>query len=212
MIILWDTDPAAIDRYRFALGPDTTALDSAALVARALHDNAQVDQVVIGSDVALEDACRLSEAARLDRPELGVILLRTRIDVATLSQGLRAGVREVVPADDHSALADALRRSRELTSRLVGHASGGATRDGKVITVFSAKGGVGKTTLSTNTAVHLASGGHKTLLIDLDLSFGDVRMLLRARASACRPLTRLLSLDRGVRCSSRDVPRAMARC
>ncbi|HMM96955.1 AAA family ATPase [Phycicoccus sp.] len=179
MIILWDPDPGALERYRFALGPDTTSLDTSNLVARALHDNAQVDQVVIGKDVPLDEACSLSEAARLDRPELGVILLRARIDVTTLSQALRSGVREVVGADDHTGLADALRRSRELTSRLVGHASGGATRDGKVITVFSAKGGVGKTTLSTNTAVHLASGGQKTLLIDLDLSFGDVAISLQ---------------------------------
>ncbi len=179
MNILWDPDPSAVERYRFALGPDTTALDSSGMVARALHDNAQVEQVVIGADVLIEEACQLSEAARLDRPELGVILLRSRIDVVTLSQALRAGIREVVAADDHSALADALRRSRELTSRLIGHASGGASREGKVITVFSAKGGVGKTTLSTNTAVQLASEGARTLLIDLDLSFGDVAISLQ---------------------------------
>ncbi|MGG5258039.1 AAA family ATPase [Phycicoccus avicenniae] len=179
MNILWDPDPTSLERYRFALGPDTTSLDSAGMVARALHDNPQVEQVVIGADVELEDACQLSEAARLDRPELGVILLRNRIDVTTLSQALRAGVREVVSGDDHTAIADALRRSRELTSRLVGHASGGASREGKVITVFSAKGGVGKTTLSTNTAVQLASEGARTLLIDLDLSFGDVAISLQ---------------------------------
>lgn len=179
MNILWDPDPTALERYRFALGPDTTALDSSGMVARALHDNPQVEQVVIGADVPVEEACQLSEAARLDRPELGVILLRSRIDVATLSQALRAGVREVVGADDHTALADALRRSRELTSRLIGHASGGTVREGKVITVFSAKGGVGKTTLSTNAAVALASEGHRTLLVDLDLSFGDVAISLQ---------------------------------
>ncbi len=179
MNILWDPDPSAAERYRFALGPDTTALDSSGMVARALHDNAQVEQVVIGADVPVEEACQLSEAARLDRPELGVILLRARIDVVTLSQALRSGIREVVAADDHSALADALRRSRELTSRLIGHASGGAVREGRVITVFSAKGGVGKTTLSTNTAVQLASQGARTLLIDLDLSFGDVAISLQ---------------------------------
>ncbi len=179
MNILWDPDPTALERYRFALGPDTTALDSSGMVVRALHDNPQVEQVVIGADVPVEEACQLSGAARLDRPELGVILLRSRIDVATLSQALRAGVREVVGADDHTAIADALRRSRELTSRLIGHASGGTTREGKVITVFSAKGGVGKTTLSTNAAVALASEGHRTLLIDLDLSFGDVAISLQ---------------------------------
>lgn len=179
MNILWDPSPDALERYRFALGSDTQALDSAAMVARVLHDNLGVQQVVIGPDVPLEQACELAEAARLDRPELGVILLRPRVDVTTLSSALRSGVREVVPADDHTALAEALRRSRDLTSRLLGHVGGAAKDIGKIITVFSAKGGVGKTTLSTNIATYLASAGHKTLLVDLDLAFGDVAISLQ---------------------------------
>ena len=39
----------------------------------------------------------------------------------------------------------------------------------RVITVFSNKGGVGKTFVSVNTAAALALAGHKVLLIDLDL-------------------------------------------
>ena len=179
MNILWDTDPEALEKYRFALGTDTQALDSAAMVARVLHDNLGVQQVVIGPDVALEPACELAEAARLDRPELGVILLRNRVDVTTLSLALRSGMREVVTADDHTALADALRRSRELTSRLLGHAAGGTGHEGHIITVFSAKGGVGKTTLSTNISTYLAETGSKVLLVDLDLSFGDVAISLQ---------------------------------
>jgi pilus assembly protein CpaE len=177
--ILWDSDPTALERLRFALGADTQSLPSAALVARALHDNAGVQQVVIGPDVSLDDACELADAARLDRPELGVILLRRRMDVTALSQALRSGVREVVTADDHSALVEALKRSRELTQRLIGHSTGKSVKEGKVVTVFSAKGGVGKTTLATNLATHLASTGARTLLIDLDLAFGDVAICLQ---------------------------------
>jgi len=179
--ILWDPDPGALERYRFALGTNTQALDSAAMVARALHDNPAIEQVVIGPDVLVEQACELAEAARLDRPELGVILLRHRMDVTTLSRALRSGVREVVTASDETALVDALRRSRDLTIQLAGHNGVGLSgrSDGKVVTVFSAKGGVGKTTLATNMAVHLARSGARTLLLDLDLSFGDVAISLQ---------------------------------
>ena len=93
MNILWDADPTAAERYRFALGADTQSLASAALVARALHDNLGIQQVIIGPEVRLEEACELAEAARLDRPELGVILMRHRMDVTALSQALRSGVR-----------------------------------------------------------------------------------------------------------------------
>ena len=178
--ILWDADPTAVERYRFAVGSDTQALETAATVARALHDNLGIQQVVIGPEVSLSQACELAEAARLDRPELGVILLRHRVDVTALQQALRSGVREVVPAEDQTALVEALRRSRELTAKLLGStSSGGPGADGKVITVFSAKGGVGKTTLSTNIAAHLADTGHRTVLIDLDLAFGDVAISLQ---------------------------------
>lgn len=184
MIILWDPSPSAGERYRFALGGDAQVLTAAPIVARALHDNPHVTEVVIGPDVPLGQACDLAESMRLDRPELGVILLRPRLDVTALAHALRSGIREVVPADDHGALSDALRRSRALTVRLSGHLAGsGSESEGKVVTVFSAKGGVGKTTIATNLAVYLASKGHRTLLVDLDLSFGDVGISLQLAPS-----------------------------
>ena len=54
-----------------------------------------------------------------------------------------------------------------------------ASREGKVITVFSAKGGVGKTTFSTNLGSYLASTGSRVLVVDLDLAFGDVGISLQ---------------------------------
>lgn len=180
MILLWDQDPSAKERYEFALGDDAQQLTSAALVGRALHDNPDVSQVVIGPDVALEMACDLAESGRLERPHVGVILLRNRLDVTAMGQALRSGIREVVAADDQTTLADAVRRSRELTARMAGQGLlGQGSNEGKVVTVFSAKGGVGKTTLSTNLATHLAKEGHKVVLIDLDLSFGDVAISLQ---------------------------------
>jgi pilus assembly protein CpaE len=50
---------------------------------------------------------------------------------------------------------------------------------GRVISVVSPKGGVGKTTVATNLAVGLAlEAGHSTVLVDLDLQFGDVASAL----------------------------------
>jgi len=52
-------------------------------------------------------------------------------------------------------------------------------QEGRVIAVVSPKGGVGKTTVATNLAVGLAQRAHNsTVLVDLDIHFGDVATAL----------------------------------
>jgi pilus assembly protein CpaE len=49
---------------------------------------------------------------------------------------------------------------------------------GRVVTVFSPKGGAGTTTVATNLAVLLAGGGRsRVCVVDLDLEFGDVSIM-----------------------------------
>jgi pilus assembly protein CpaE len=198
VILYWDASPGSIENYRFALGSQALSLDSASLALRALHENAAADHLVVGPGVSLESAMGLAEEIRVERPEVGVLLIRNRLDVATLSQALRVGVREVVAADDQSALVEALRRSRDLSARMAGVTSGG-TSFGKVITVFSAKGGVGKTTLATNVGALLAKARRRTLLLDLDLAFGDVAISLHLAPtrtiSEARAMTGHLDLE-----------------
>jgi pilus assembly protein CpaE len=50
---------------------------------------------------------------------------------------------------------------------------------GRILTVFSPKGGTGKTVMSSNLAAAFAKhGGRRTLLLDLDLQFGDAAIML----------------------------------
>jgi len=51
--------------------------------------------------------------------------------------------------------------------------------EGRIITVFSPKGGTGKTAIATNLGVALAHDeGKRALLLDLDLQFGDAAIML----------------------------------
>jgi pilus assembly protein CpaE len=69
----------------------------------------------------------------------------------------------------------ALRKAAHTARR----SDGGRGRQGTIVTVFSPKGGTGKTVVATNLASALAKlEGKKTLLVDLDLQFGDAAIML----------------------------------
>jgi pilus assembly protein CpaE len=50
---------------------------------------------------------------------------------------------------------------------------------GVLVTVFSTKGGVGKSTLATNIAAALAQAGKEVCIVDLDVASGDVAIMLQ---------------------------------
>lgn len=167
-----------------SIGTDVRVAETLQSVERMLaEDHAEV-LVVIGPEVELNSALAFTSAQRLRRPALGVVLVRADVDVAVLTQALQAGIREVVPSGSYTDLSHACERSRAL-SRSVTTATGSAieepqARRGQVVTVFSAKGGCGKTTLAVNVACALAHGGtQRVVLVDLDLAFGDVAINLQ---------------------------------
>jgi pilus assembly protein CpaE len=145
--------------------------------ARLLADDPAETLVVIGPGTNIDDALSFAAYVRMERPSVGVVLVRYQIDVRLLSQALQCGVREVVSAGDDRALAAACERSLQVSSRLTAApaAVGGApASQGEIITVFAPKGGVGKTTLATNLGVVLSGEGRQVCVVDLDLASGDI--------------------------------------
>lgn len=107
-----------------------------------------------------------------------IVLLVTEAGPALVEAALAAGVDDVLvlpqPAE---TIAFAVRKVRHGGGRFTGSEDGDGR--GEVITVFSPKGGTGKTVLATNLASYLASKTRKrVLLIDLDLQFGDAAIML----------------------------------
>jgi len=184
MPILLEPDAAVAEATRFAIGGNVDVVATEAALLRALDAGRNESLVVVGAGIDAQLAFDVAESQRTQRPTLGVILIRKRVDSSVLSQALRSGVREVVKADDFEALADACRRSVALSQQVLSttdaETAGSDTSLGSVVTVFSAKGGCGKTTLATNLAASLASGARlRVCLVDLDLSFGDVGIMLQ---------------------------------
>ncbi|HEY6794455.1 MAG TPA: AAA family ATPase [Kineosporiaceae bacterium] len=186
MTIICELDPTTLTALHSAIG-EAGLTPSLEQLRHHLDSGGGEDTVVIGPSVDLGEALRLAEVMRVVRPTLGVVLVRQRIDTGVLGDALRAGVREVVDARDLAGLHAAVRRSQAVSAALTDRlAAGGAApprpegrAPGRIVTVFSAKGGCGKTTLATNMAAALADRGRREVcLVDLDLAFGDVAISL----------------------------------
>ncbi|MEZ5160913.1 MAG: hypothetical protein R2709_09405 [Marmoricola sp.] len=110
-----ELSPNAADTYRITLGDGIEHHTTGPRLSRALQEGGH-QLVLIGPDVPLAEACQLAQRERMARPELGVILIRQRLEVSALSEALRSGMREVVQAGDHTALSEAIARSRTLSA------------------------------------------------------------------------------------------------
>ena len=139
-----------------AIDGEVRKADTVGAAAKLLDSDPSETLVVIGPRAMTGEALAFSAALRLARPAVGVILTRREVDVTLLIQALQSGVREVVPAGDHAALAAACRRSYEVSRRMLAPPPREETALGQIVTVFAAKGGCGKTTLAINTGVALA--------------------------------------------------------
>jgi pilus assembly protein CpaE len=181
MTTIVESRAESAESYVSAIGSGVEVVPALDALKRHLDSRPNEYAVVLGPNVHLEAAVGLAESLRLSRPALSVILLRHRIDTPVLTEALRSGMREVVEDRDLTGLGQAVRRAYTLHQALAGDgAVGGGRRAGQLVTVFSAKGGVGKTTVSTNLAVLLADGGRNSVcLVDLDLAFGDVAVSLQ---------------------------------
>jgi pilus assembly protein CpaE len=179
-VILGETAGGA-ERYRLTLGAKTPVVKSPRELLDYIEENPDELLVVVGAETTLKAALEIAKHFRAVRPALGVILVRQRLEVSTLSKAMQAGVREVVSADDAAELLAATKRSLEVSETLADkQVDATVIRRGKLILVFSAKGGCGKTTLSTNLAHVLASDPDKSVcLADFDLQFGDVAVAMQ---------------------------------
>jgi pilus assembly protein CpaE len=185
MTILYEPNRREAQQFAGLLGSDVFTATTASDLASMLVANPGELLVVLGPGVELADSLAIAAEYRVSRPSMGVILMRERLDVGLLGEAIRAGVREVVAAGDPAGLLAACARSLDV-SRQMGPLrarrgqAGSSEYDARIITVFAAKGGCGKTTLATNIAVALAAGGARRVgLLDLDLAFGDVAIMLQ---------------------------------
>jgi pilus assembly protein CpaE len=163
------------------------AADPDEAMAAVAAEGREVLVAILGPSLVDRDALALAGALQQGTPDVLVLLVRQQESGELLRQALRVGVKDVLSsASDKTTVRTSAAKAIEIARTLRGRLGGGAPTDaagegrapGRVVTVFSSKGGCGKTFLSTNLAVALARSGAEVALVDLDLHFGDVAIML----------------------------------
>ncbi|WP_104107313.1 AAA family ATPase [Nocardioides sp. 616] len=179
MPILLDADPAKAAPLVAVLPAGTQVVDSADRLFTWLTHRSDEYAVVLGPSLSVPEAMTIADRMRTVLPTASVILVRDSVDTDVLTRAMHAGVREVVSAGDLPQVTASLQRAHALWAALRGTASAPA-KLGRVITIFSPKGGVGKTTMSVNLGIALMRGGeNRVCVVDLDLAFGDIAITLQ---------------------------------
>ena len=152
------------------VGASTTVSEGAAALAGGHLD--AVLHATRSSSLPADELTAIREHTRAP-----LLLVASSGSSGLLQQALDADVSDVLLLPQLvENVVFAIRKSTHTTRRT---AESGPSRRGKVVTVFSPKGGTGKTVTATNLATACAKfEGRKTLLVDLDLQFGDAAIML----------------------------------
>jgi pilus assembly protein CpaE len=140
------------------------------------------------------DGIAATEAIRSKQPAVQVIILSVQSDQNYMRKAMLVGARDFLtkpPMGDE--LISAIRRAGEMarteksksvqvqaviaSNNLLGSASFGGPK-GKIVTVYSPKGGVGCTTLAVNLALTLNNGDTRVALVDGNFQFGDIAVFM----------------------------------
>jgi pilus assembly protein CpaE len=184
LILVADPDRAFLEGVSAVLQrPDgLVQLGSLEEVDQALESSfARITVVVLGPGFEYGQALeRVERIARTPGVSTEFILVRPIADSETLRAALRSGARDVLPAHyDEVDLKDAVTRAEDLAlARTPTDVEDSV--NGKVVTVFSTKGGCGKSLIASNLSLLLSQRtGGKVCLVDLDLQSGDLAIMLQ---------------------------------
>lgn len=180
MTVVIEADEATAERLAKAAGTPVVHRTSLVSLPELLLADSAHDVLLLGPSVPLQPALDLAENLRVTSPTTGVVVVRTHLDRAVLPDAMRAGVRDVLSVSDTGGIKDAVTRLQSLAAAIRGNQGPVMSSNGRLVTVFSAKGGCGKTTIATNLAAMIASHEiGRVALVDLDLAFGDVAISLQ---------------------------------
>jgi pilus assembly protein CpaE len=159
-----------------------------------LSQQMKPDVVIMDINMPDLDGITATERIRKKNPYIQVVILSVQTDANYMRRAMLAGARDFLtkpPSIDE--LNGAVRRAgqlaqeerRKLTQTYSGGMGEGGSisagpfkQAGKVIVVYSPKGGTGCTTIAINLALSLQADDAPTIIVDGSVQFGDVAVFL----------------------------------
>ncbi|MCB0972196.1 MAG: P-loop NTPase, partial [Acidimicrobiales bacterium] len=187
-IVVVEADASVRSRLAMQLGERAVPLESLDGVEERFTSPFLL---VLGPSCSLVPGATGAEDMLARRSDIGAILIAENLSTEVFQRAMRSGMRDVLGAPvDTGQLNEAVRRvSQTLASPARGATAGTPIPSldgeepkapGRVITVFSTKGGAGKSVLASNLGVLLAQRAEGTVaLVDADLQFGDIAVMLK---------------------------------
>jgi len=160
-----------------------------------LSSDLDPDVVLMDINMPDIDGITATEQIRQKSPHIQVVILSVQGDQNYMRRAMLAGARDFLtkpPMGDE--LISAIKRAGEMAhverekgakQKIVLTPGGGGgiagfspTPNGKIITVYSPKGGTGCTTIAVNLAIALNNEDTRAVLVDANLQFGDVAVFV----------------------------------
>jgi pilus assembly protein CpaE len=173
---------------------DIEVVGSASSGAEALEiaTSTQPDIVLMDINMPGMDGIAATERLNAEVPSAAIVMMSVQGEADYLRRSMLAGAREFLvkpfSSDELSAsIRQVHARERGKQERMAvapvrrgdPRLAPGEREPGKVVTIFSPKGGVGRTTVAVNLAVAAAAVlDQKVALVDASFQFGDVGVLL----------------------------------
>ena len=196
-ILIVDDIPSTLENLQKLLSfeDDIEVCGTAADGRRAIEEARRLQPDIILMDVNMPqlDGIQATEILATEVPGSPVIIMSVQGERDYIRRAMQAGAREfLIKPFSGDELIASIRRVHQLeqkkgtflakaaaTNAPTDHSSAQQVRRGEVFLVFSGKGGVGKSIIASNLSIALAmETGARVALVDLDLQFGDIGVLL----------------------------------
>lgn len=139
------------------------------------------DVVLMDINMPKLNGLEATERITNEFPSVTVIIMSVQGENEYLRKAMLCGAKEyIVKPFNYNALLETIKVTYEKNkARSVNLVSLEEVKNAKIMAFFSSKGGVGKSVMALNSAITLSKyDERKVLLLDMDLQFGDISMMV----------------------------------